>query len=319
MDMTDKQIAAIEAAAKHENCACSQWVRVEDALPKQDEVVFATGWAFNDPTKGRYYDRARFIGREFFNEDSGDDLHPPTHWMRPVDPEASPVVTTEGARDASAQQDSEPRCDVCGAKTTDPWLDHRGCQQLASAQQDEREVLPCPFCGGEPKLAEFDADVGGGDYQKVFGVWCENKKCNVKPHCNIRGEHGYRCPDDIDNNKARSKSIAAWNRRAAPVQQAHADAAVGTAIYQEQTPNGLWQEVPQGYFENRKKGVFKGGALQTVYAHPDPLLAEFVEALRDVMGWVPGRQFFHTDGAQKAIDRANTVLAKVQAAKEGKS
>lgn len=41
----------------------------------------------------------------------------------------------------SAQQDNEPRCDVCGAKTTDPWLDHRGCQQLASAPQDEREAF----------------------------------------------------------------------------------------------------------------------------------------------------------------------------------
>ncbi|MNX93294.1 hypothetical protein D3C86_1254730 [compost metagenome] len=52
-----------------------------------------------------------------------------------------PSETMTRIRAASAQQDNEPRCGVCGAKTTDPWLDHRGCQQLASAQQDEREAL----------------------------------------------------------------------------------------------------------------------------------------------------------------------------------
>lgn len=131
--------------AKHENCACSQWIRVEDALPKEDEVVFATGWAFNDPTKGRYYDRARFIGREFFNEDSGDDLHPPTHWMRPVDPEAAPAAPTEGARDA-------------GVGTAVAWLvDMPGEPELGHWFAEEKDCIhrSTPlYAHPDPLLAE---------------------------------------------------------------------------------------------------------------------------------------------------------------------
>lgn len=78
----------------------------------------------------------------------------------------------------------------------------------------DTELKPCPFCGGQPKMAEFEGDVGGGDYQKIFDVWCENSQCNVKPRCNVRGEHGYRRPEDLDNSAARAKSVADWNRRA---------------------------------------------------------------------------------------------------------
>jgi hypothetical protein len=42
------------------------------------------------------------------------------------------------------------------------------------------------------------------------------------------------------------------------------------------------------------------------------LQRELVEALEGVIGWVPGRHAFHTDAAEKAVERARAVLAKVR-------
>ena len=37
---------------------------------------------------------------------------------------------------------------------------------------------------------------------------------------------------------------------------------------------------------------------------------ELLEALRDVIGWVPGRAAFHTDAAAKAVERAVSAITK---------
>ncbi|MBY4730778.1 hypothetical protein K6V90_09560 [Cupriavidus pauculus] len=41
-------------------------------------------------------------------------------------------------------------------------------------------------------------------------------------------------------------------------------------------------------------------------------VAECLEALRDVIGWVPSRRFFHTNEAQNAVERARAILAKAK-------
>lgn len=65
----------------------------------------------------------------------------------------------------------EPRCAVCGAKTTDPWLDHRGCQQLASAQQDEREESPKALKDASEWLldvmGDWDFTIPNGAFDKI--------------------------------------------------------------------------------------------------------------------------------------------------------
>lgn len=37
---------------------------------------------------------------------------------------------------------------------------------------------------------------------------------------------------------------------------------------------------------------------------------ELLAALRDVIGWVPGRAHWHTDAAQKSVVRASALIAK---------
>lgn len=40
---------------------------------------------------------------------------------------------------------------------------------------------------------------------------------------------------------------------------------------------------------------------------------ELAAALRDVIGWVPGREVWHTNAAEDAVTRARSLLAKVSA------
>jgi predicted RNase H-like nuclease len=44
----------------------------------------------------------------------------------------------------------------------------------------------------------------------------------------------------------------------------------------------------------------------------DNLVRELCEALEGVIGWVPGRHAFHTDAAEKAVERARNVLTRVR-------
>ncbi|EKT4443986.1 hypothetical protein [Stenotrophomonas maltophilia] len=37
---------------------------------------------------------------------------------------------------------------------------------------------------------------------------------------------------------------------------------------------------------------------------------ELLEALKDLIGWVPGGVHFHTDAPQKAVERASAAIAK---------
>ena len=40
------------------------------------------------------------------------------------------------------------------------------------------------------------------------------------------------------------------------------------------------------------------------------LIDELVGALQELIGWVPGRQAWHTDAPEKAVERATDVLAR---------
>ena len=84
--------------------------------------------------------KADDYAREFGSDDMGslsfgNDAMRDYHWgLLELADEIRALVAPAAP---ASEQDNEPRCGVCGAKTADPWLDHRGCQQLASAQQDE--------------------------------------------------------------------------------------------------------------------------------------------------------------------------------------
>lgn len=59
----------------------SDWIKTDDRLPDEDSIVLVTGWAYNEPGTTRFWATARRMGGVFMNDDSGDDLYWPTHWM----------------------------------------------------------------------------------------------------------------------------------------------------------------------------------------------------------------------------------------------
>lgn len=64
--------------------ASAAWISVECSLPREEGEVVVSGWAFNDPARGRYVTHAELSGGIFKPVDSADEydtLHPPTHWM----------------------------------------------------------------------------------------------------------------------------------------------------------------------------------------------------------------------------------------------
>ena len=62
-------------------------------------------------------------------------------------------------------------------------------------------ILPCPFCGSAPRLANPEK-VGAGSIDVACYIACSNEKCNVMT------PYFYK-----KNNDAFSEAIATWNRR----------------------------------------------------------------------------------------------------------
>lgn len=62
-----------------------------------------------------------------------------------------------------------------------------------------------------------------------------------------------------------------------------------------------WTVEKGSTYEREALGAAKGVAVE-----------ECLEALRDVIGWVPSRRFFHTNEAQNAVERARAILAKAK-------
>ena len=94
------------------------WVSVADRLPSEDSEVIVSGWAYNDPARGRFVTHADFSDGQFKPVGAADeyDLHPPTHWMpMPSAPgEAAPPAAEQLAQ--SAPDELRARCDggTCG-------------------------------------------------------------------------------------------------------------------------------------------------------------------------------------------------------------
>lgn len=68
----------------------------------------------------------------------------------------------------------------------------------------EIELLPCPFCGGEPDDCPQNSE---RPHPKRKGEWCVYIWCD---HCDARGSE----------KREPAEAIAAWNARAAPQREA---------------------------------------------------------------------------------------------------
>ena len=60
--------------------------------------------------------------------------------------------------------------------------------------QHELEILPCPFCGGEPTV------YGGGNDGDTYDIGCTNAHCSINPHMKV------------DFN-TKSDAVEVWNER----------------------------------------------------------------------------------------------------------
>lgn len=79
------------------------WVSVADRLPGEDSEVIVSGWAYNDPARGRFVTHADFSDGQFKPVGAADEydaLHPPTHWM------PMPAAPGEAPTPAAKQSDT---------------------------------------------------------------------------------------------------------------------------------------------------------------------------------------------------------------------
>lgn len=59
----------------------------------------------------------------------------------------------------------------------------------------DKELKPCPFCGGKPKYLSTVRKSG----RIIYEIWCGNNDCDIGPEVTVW--------DD------KEKIITAWNRR----------------------------------------------------------------------------------------------------------
>lgn len=251
--MTDKQIAAIEAAAKHENCARNDGIEAVALMLQKKADDYASERGVSD------------MGSLEFGNDAMRDYH----WnllelvdeVRSMKDAAAPAAPTEGARI------------------------------------------------GEPDYkARFETMVYMiGEITQALGISDEEAACAngndviLSAISELKGQR--------DNFADDAYALAFEGAR---------DAGVGTAVgrFIKASEYGPWMET---------SSLVDG---QPLYARPDPLLAECVEALERVtlfladerMGswrYIEGGEFY--GDLSDEVAALNAILAKVQAAKEGKS
>lgn len=64
------------------------WVETDRMLPPEGVEVFATGWAYQDPARGRYFSVVVYQGNDNWADPNDPeradvDEYRPTHWMLP--------------------------------------------------------------------------------------------------------------------------------------------------------------------------------------------------------------------------------------------
>lgn len=78
-----------------------EWISVDERLPEPNSVVLVIGWAYNKPDGERFTVLARHFDGKFLNEETGDDLHPPTHWQPLPTPPADAAIESQRSGDGS--------------------------------------------------------------------------------------------------------------------------------------------------------------------------------------------------------------------------
>lgn len=75
------------------------------------------------------------------------------------------------------------------------------------------ELLPCPFCGGEVRLQDFDhLNTRTGKYVHEWAFWHDCPP--MGKHRNVYGQGTGAMVIDSAYFETREEAIAAWNRRA---------------------------------------------------------------------------------------------------------
>lgn len=61
----------------------SEWISVTERLPGRNQTVAITGWSRcrGEITNVRFTVLAYHIDGVFYNDETGDDYYPPTHWL----------------------------------------------------------------------------------------------------------------------------------------------------------------------------------------------------------------------------------------------
>jgi hypothetical protein len=72
---------AASTAALENGDGRDAWISVDDRMPDEDSVVLVSAWEYGKPDGKRFTLVARRSGSLFLNEETGDDLYTPTHWM----------------------------------------------------------------------------------------------------------------------------------------------------------------------------------------------------------------------------------------------
>lgn len=75
-----KSISNVIAAAP-EYQESSQWISVEERLPDENGLVIILYWPYNNQDNAQIAGQVNFIDGGFFDCDTGDDHHWPSHWM----------------------------------------------------------------------------------------------------------------------------------------------------------------------------------------------------------------------------------------------
>ena len=64
---------------------------------------------------------------------------------------------------------------------------------------NEKELMPCPFCGGDAVFDGYKIYLGHGDYTEEYSIHCSECRCNHRD--------SFKDPND---------AIKAWNTRPQP-------------------------------------------------------------------------------------------------------